>query len=126
MESMAIRGEYRLLLYLSICQTLKLYGTLKISYLIYIASIHKANTCFIWQKVKHSVGVLGLLLSIGISGYSNTQYSPLTFLLALLLPTESDMYGKIPVVDACAHAANAPPPPKKKKKKENTISCEGV
>ncbi len=39
---MAIRGEYRLLLFLAICQILRVYGTLKISYLSYIASIHKS------------------------------------------------------------------------------------
>ncbi len=34
-------AKYRLLLFLAICQILKLYGTMKISYLSYIASIHK-------------------------------------------------------------------------------------
>ena len=37
-----IRGKYRLLLFLANCQILKVHGTLKISYLSYIASIHKA------------------------------------------------------------------------------------
>ncbi len=41
MENTVIRGENRLLLFLDICQILKICGTLKISYLSFIATIHK-------------------------------------------------------------------------------------
>ncbi len=66
--------EYRLLLFLATCQTLNVYGTLKISYLSYIATIHKAKIAgFIWQKVvKQNVKAPGpLVLNIGLYGREN-------------------------------------------------------
>ncbi len=39
-------------MYSWLCQILEVYGPLKIFYLSQIASIHKANVGFIWQKVK--------------------------------------------------------------------------
>ena len=42
LQNAGIRGKYSLSLFLAICQTLKVYDTLKISYLGYIASIPKA------------------------------------------------------------------------------------
>ncbi len=41
-ESMVIRGKYRLWLFSKIYQILKLYSTVKINHVSYIASIHKA------------------------------------------------------------------------------------
>ena len=38
-----MKGKYRLFLGLATCQFLKVYDTLKISYLSYIASIHKLS-----------------------------------------------------------------------------------
>ncbi len=52
-----VRGKYRLLLFLAICQTLKVHGTLKINYLRYVASIHRAMLVSS-GKVSSTLGLL--------------------------------------------------------------------
>ncbi len=54
-------GKYRLLLFLAICQILKVYGTLKISYLSYIAIIHNAMLILSGKKSSRTSRPLCLL-----------------------------------------------------------------
>ncbi len=56
------RGKHRLLLFLAICQILKVHCTLNIRYLSYIASIHKAMLVSSGKGSSRSSRPLGILL----------------------------------------------------------------
>ncbi len=62
LQKACIQGKYRLLLFLDSCQILKGYGTLKISYLSQIASIHKAMLVSSSNRSSKLSRPLGLLL----------------------------------------------------------------
>ena len=64
-------GKCRLLLFLAICQTLKVYGTLNICYLSYIASIHKA---MLVSSAKSQAECQGLWASYILHSLSKHRY----------------------------------------------------
>ncbi len=60
------RGKYRLLLFLVICQILKIYRTWTISHLSYTAIIHKAMLVHLAQDESDRQGPLDLVTTIGL------------------------------------------------------------
>ena len=56
-------GRYRLLFFLAICQTLKVYGILKISYLSYIALMHKVMLVLSGKRSNRASRPMSFLLN---------------------------------------------------------------
>ncbi len=64
MESMVIRGKYRILLSLAVSQILTMYGTLTISHLSYISISHKATLISCGKMSSRASRPLGLVVSL--------------------------------------------------------------
>ncbi len=73
---MVIRGEYRLLLFWRSAKFLKVYGTLKISYLSYIASIHKSRLVSSDKWSSRASRPLGLCLFWYASSFPFLEEAP--------------------------------------------------
>ena len=84
MQSMIIRGGNRLLLSLAICQILKVYDTLKISYLIYIAIIHKAM--LVSSGKRQSRVSRPLICYSATSQFKSGKFSWMAFIFGIGLP----------------------------------------
>ncbi len=70
-------GKYRLLLFLAICQILKVYGSLKTSYLSLIASFHKTMLVSSGNRSSKSSRPLGLFFFY-FNPFTNAKYEHIT------------------------------------------------